>query len=172
MSRSRSSESSVISMRRDKATAGEHTILVAPGVPPFQLVEWLARPAAALASARDRFFRSGPGRCSRLSCSGSGRFSSLEALPAEDRPSLSGPERHCGFPATLRTHSGGFDPPRTCGPLASILPSRLAVATTLRLVFEIFLMVELLFARGENEFGSAVHALQHPILKFRHYRPS
>jgi len=148
-------------MRRDLAKAGEHTIEVAHKGPPFHavgLIMWSTRTAAGVYSC--------------LSGDRSGGFSGLETLPAEYRPSLRGSERHRCFPATLRTYGGSFDPPRASGPLASILPSRFAVAATLRLVLEVFLIIELLFARGEYEFGSAVRTLQHPILKFRHYRPS
>jgi hypothetical protein len=38
----------------------------------------------------------------------------------------------------------------------------------LRFVFEIFFVVELLFARGKGEVGAAIDALECPILKFGH----
>jgi hypothetical protein len=48
------------------------------------------------------------------------------------------------------------------------LPFRLAASAALGLVSEVFLMVELLLARGENEVRVAVNALENPVLKFRH----
>jgi hypothetical protein len=108
-----------------------------------------------------------------LSRGGSGHFARLETLPAEDRPPLCGSERYRRFPSTLRTYGRRLYPPRTRrGPIASGLPSGFAASATLRLVLEVLLIIKLLLARGEYEIGSAVRALQHPILKFRHFRPS
>jgi hypothetical protein len=91
-----------------------------------------------------------------LTRGGSGHFARLETLPAENRPPLCGPERYRGFPSTLRTYGRRLYPPRTRGPLASVLPPRLAVAATLGLVLEVLLIIKLLLARGEYEVRSAV----------------
>jgi hypothetical protein len=44
----------------------------------------------------------------------------------------------------------------------------LAVLTTLGLVLEILVVEEVLFSRCEDKFGSALRALEHPILELRH----
>jgi hypothetical protein len=46
------------------------------------------------------------------------------------------------------------------------LPFRLAVPAAFRLVLEVFLVVKLLFTRGEDKIRTAIHALENPILKF------
>jgi hypothetical protein len=48
------------------------------------------------------------------------------------------------------------------------LALRLAAFAAFRLVFKIFFVVKLLFARGEDEVRAAVNTLENPILKFGH----
>ena len=45
-------------------------------------------------------------------------------------------------------------------------PLVLAILAALGFVLELFVVEEKLFARGEHEIGTAVNALQHPVLEF------
>jgi hypothetical protein len=69
---------------------------------------------------------------------------------------------HCEQTADVSTRPGG--PPRSEGPLC-----RFALQFLQRFgSFELFFLVELLFAGGEDEIVAAVDAFENPILKFGH----
>ena len=103
---------------------------------------------------------------------GSGGFAALEALAAENGPSLGGAERDRCFAAALGANGRGFYSSGRSASLSAIGRARLALRLTgpaaLRLVPELFFVVKLLLARGENEVRTAVDALENPILKFGH----
>ena len=90
----------------------------------------------------------------------------LEALPAENRPSLRRAERNRGFFAALRT--GGFG----LRPLDMIRLARarralgFAVLAPLGLILEALVGEEHLFAGGENKLLAAFRALQNLIVVF------
>jgi len=50
----------------------------------------------------------------------------------------------------------------------SALPLALAGFATLGFILEVLVVEEVLFSRRKDEFGAAVGANQHPILKLRH----
>jgi len=93
----------------------------------------------------------------------------LEALAAIYRASLRGLERHGGLAPALRARSVRFAlgeaRPR------STLALGFATFAALRLVFEILVVVKVLFTRREHKVRAAVHALENAILKFRHNWP-
>jgi hypothetical protein len=105
----------------------------------------------------------------RLARGGTGCFTRLKTFAAEYRSSLGGTERNGGFASTLGTDRGCFHTAgRTCPFGRAVLPFCFARLAALRFVPEFLLVVELLFAGGEEEVGAAVHAFQNPILKVRH----
>src|SRR5579862_8273565 len=92
-------------------------------------------------------------------------FSAQEALAAEYRTALRRLERNSRLPAALRTtrHGLGF------GVAArGALALGFTVLTTLRLVFKILVVEEVLFSRCEYELCSAVYTLEDAVLKLRH----
>jgi len=93
------------------------------------------------------------------------RLAAQEALPAEYRPPLRGFEGHGGFAAALRTNGHGF---RLAGARWPRLPLALARFAAFGLVLEVLVVEEVLFSRCENKFGSALRALEIPILELRH----
>jgi len=88
-----------------------------------------------------------------------------EALPAKHRTALGGLERDRSFPSALGTGGHGFGLLITA---SAALAFRFTSLATLRLVFEILVVEEVLLPRCENEFCSAIRALEYTILKFRH----
>jgi hypothetical protein len=89
-----------------------------------------------------------------------------EALAAIYRPALCRLEGHRGFPTALRAsgHGFGFGKARGRGALAL----GLTVLAALGLVFEVFVVEEVLFSRCKDEICSAVYTLENAILKLRH----
>jgi hypothetical protein len=82
---------------------------------------------------------------------------------------LRGAEWDGGFAPALRTNRRSFDPARRTPSFGSaVLPFRLAVFAALRLISELFVVIELLFACGENKIRTTVDAFENPILKFGH----
>ena len=85
-------------------------------------------------------------------------FAGLETFPAKDRPSLRGSERNCGFTPALGTNCRRLHSSRSSAPFGrNILPFPLTRFTALGFVFEILLVIKLLFSRGEDEVRPAVH---------------
>ena len=75
---------------------------------------------------------------------------------------MGGAERNRGFDAACRTLGSGFGPyART--PVGAL---RFALFTALGVVLEILVVEEELFARGEDEFGTAINALEYFIREF------
>lgn len=95
-----------------------------------------------------------------------GTFPVQEAFPAKNRTPLCGLEGNRGLPAALRTGCHGFRFGKAPG--TRTLALVFASLTALGLVFEILVMEEVLFSRGENKIGAAIYALEDAILKFRH----
>jgi hypothetical protein len=87
----------------------------------------------------------------------------LEALPTKYRTSLCGLKGHGSFRTASRTGSSRFRP-HSCGRSGS--PLGLALFASLRIVFELLIVKEDLFAGGKNEIVAAVHALQDLIDEF------
>jgi hypothetical protein len=97
------------------------------------------------------------------------RFTSLEALPAEDRPALSRAEGDCGFASALGADGRGFYATGRAAAFRSpVLPFGFAVFAAPRLILKIFFVIKLLLTRGKDEIFPAVDALENPILKFGH----
>jgi hypothetical protein len=112
-----------------------------------------------------------------LPSGGGGGFTLLEAFAAEDRSSLSWPERDGSILAALGTGGASFYASvmvavaaRTCGRTENGHALRLAGLAALGFVLELFIVEEKLFACRENKIRAAVPALQSLILKF-HRRP-
>src|SRR5580658_10063462 len=93
------------------------------------------------------------------------RLAAQEALPAVHRPPLCWFERHRSLAAALRTNGHGF---RFAAARWPGLPLALARFAALGLVLKILVVEEVLFSRCENKFGSALRALENPILELRH----
>jgi len=101
---------------------------------------------------------------------GSGLLSLLlEALAAEDRPSLCRLEGNGGLLAALRTGSAGF---RFVGYLSGRRRAqygnslRLTHLAAFRFVLELLVVEKQLFACSKNKIGSAVDTLQYLVLEF------
>ena len=84
-------------------------------------------------------------------------FAAQEALAAVYRPALRGFERNRGLPPALRAggHGFRFGKARTRGALAL----RLTRLAPFRLVFEVFVVEEVLFSRCKYEICSAINTL-------------
>jgi hypothetical protein len=92
-----------------------------------------------------------------------------ETLAAENRPALSGPERHRCFFAALRANSAGlnFRMSRARGRKSQDRhPLCLATLAALGLVPELLVVKKKLFAGGEDKICAAINALEHPVLEF------
>ncbi len=88
----------------------------------------------------------------------SARFASLETFPAKDRASLGGAEGNGGFPPALGTNGGSFHASgRSTAFGRIILPLYLARFAAFWFIPEIFFVIKLLFARGEDKVRAAVH---------------
>jgi hypothetical protein len=79
---------------------------------------------------------------------------------------LRGLEGHRGFPAALRAGRHGFRFGKARG--RRTLTLHLAILAALGLVFEVFVVEEVLFSRCKDEICSAINALENAILKLRH----
>ena len=118
--------------------------------------------------------QSGSAGCPRAGClwesvlAGGGTccLTAEEALAAVDRTALRRLEGNGCLPTALRAHGHGFgfSETRTGRPLALGLTS----FTALGFIFEIFIVEEMLFSRGEYEIRSAIDALEIAVLKLRH----
>src|SRR6266851_9353659 len=93
----------------------------------------------------------------------------LEALPAENRASLCGPEGNRGFLPALRAvclcfraHRGSVTPATT----TALGPFSLASFATLGFVFEAFVGEKHLFAGRKNELSTTFRTLQYSIVIF------
>ncbi|MCU1285824.1 MAG: hypothetical protein JWO13_2174 [Acidobacteriales bacterium] len=101
-----------------------------------------------------------------------GRTFPLETFAAQYRTTLRRLERDSGFFAASGTGCARFHflveiAPASAGTMSHIgCALRLAVLATLRLVFELFIVEEELFACGKNEIVTAIHALQASVLEF------
>lgn len=117
----------------------------------------------------------GPLRAALASGSGGSSAPLLETLPAKYRPSLGRLKGNSGFLATLRTDSPGFHAGIGCAcgrrSSQSGYPFRLARFAALRLVFELLVEKEKLFARRKYELSPAVHAFQDLVLELHATRP-
>src|SRR5579863_788557 len=97
------------------------------------------------------------GQCP-LSRRGSGSLAGLKTFPAKDGTPLRGAEGDRGFTAALGADGRRFNPSRKRTPFRRrILPFHFARFAAFRLVPEILLVIELLFARGEDKVRTAVH---------------
>jgi len=95
------------------------------------------------------------------------RPSLLKAFPAVNRAALRRFERNRGFFSALRANGLRFnalDNARTC--FVALRPIPLAGLTALGFVFKALIDEEHLLARGENEFRTAVGALENLIVIF------
>jgi hypothetical protein len=105
----------------------------------------------------------------KLSVSGNGRggsFTAQKALAAIDWPALCWLKWHRGFPTALRAGGHGFRFGKARG--RGALAFGFAILATLGLVFEIFVVEEVLFPRCKDKLRSAINALENAILKLRH----
>jgi hypothetical protein len=69
----------------------------------------------------------------------------------------------------LRADGGGFNTAWRTSPFRRrILPFELTRLAAFGFILEIFFMVELLFAGGEDKIRRTVHTFQYPVLKFWH----
>jgi len=89
----------------------------------------------------------------------------LKALPAINRAPLSRLEGHRSFFATLRADRTGFHTPVSL-PVQQLRSFGLAGLTAFWFVFKPLVSKKELFASRENEFRSAVDALEDPIPVF------
>jgi hypothetical protein len=104
-----------------------------------------------------------------LTRAGAARLPAKEAFPAIDRASLGRLEGDCGFAAALRARCHGL----RLGEPAATAPGRalalqFTVFTALGLVFEVFVMEEVLFSRCKYEICSAINTLEDAVLEVRH----
>src|SRR5688572_12076763 len=107
-----------------------------------------------------------------LDAPGSCKLPRLEAFLAEDRPTLRGPEGHRGVLAARRAGRLGFDPFTHRGPRTRpVRPFGFAVLTTFRLVLELLVRKEKLFARCPDELRRAGHATQTLVLELHRSPP-
>jgi len=98
----------------------------------------------------------------------------LEALPAQHRPSLRGPERNRSLFPALRAVSPGFRLRIgiTAGwPMRRRRPQHrhsftLAVFTALRFVLKLFVVEKQLFTRCEHKIRPTIDALENLVLVF------
>ena len=86
----------------------------------------------------------------------------LEAGAAQHRPALGGPEGH----RRLIPAAGTLDPGLRAHSPAATSSLRLARLTVFRVVLELLVEEEKLFACGEYEILTAIHALQNSIGEF------
>ena len=93
-------------------------------------------------------------------------FARQEAFPAKYRAPLRRLERNRGFPTALRAGGHGLAFGKTAATRA--LAFALTRLAALGLVFEIFIVEEVLLSRGKDKFRSAIYALEGSILKLRH----
>jgi hypothetical protein len=90
-------------------------------------------------------------------------LSGLEALPAEYRASLSGPEGYRCLPSALRTVCGRLY--LSVAARSTFLAFSLTRLASLRLVSEVLVGEKLLFTGGEYKIRIAIDALKYSILK-------
>jgi hypothetical protein len=121
------------------------------------------RRGGTVTAAFERMGRAGPADLRRAN-----RAALLEALAAENRPTLRGSERNRGFLAALGT--GGFGLGThlrsAAAHWAALGAFGLAAFTALRFVLEALIGEEHLLAASKNEFGAALGALQYFIVEF------
>jgi hypothetical protein len=89
-----------------------------------------------------------------------------EAFAAKHGTPLSGLEWYRGFAATLGAGGHGFAFGETAATRA--LAFGFARLAAFGFILEILIVEEMLFTRGKDEIGSAVYALQGPVLELRH----
>jgi hypothetical protein len=94
----------------------------------------------------------------------------FEAFPAVDGAPLGWLEGYGSFLAALRTNGAGFHAPTPLS-IEQLTSLGLTGLTALRLVFEPLIREEKLFACRENEFRSAIDALEDPIPVFHDMPP-
>ena len=86
----------------------------------------------------------------------------MKAGSAQNRTPLRGTKWNCGLHSARRTLGPGFRPdPRT-----PVRAFGLALLAALGIVLEILVVKEELLARGKDEFGAAINALQYLIGEF------
>src|SRR5205807_9458264 len=101
-------------------------------------------------------------------CGGRNPFALLEAFAAKHRASLGWSEGNRSFALASRANGLGFHPLVVASPLRK--PERLsafffALLTTLRFVFELFIVEEKLLTGREHEVCAAVDTLENLILE-------
>src|SRR6185503_1199857 len=106
-------------------------------------------------------------RCDRLNPAGPREFPRLETFAAEDRSALRRTERYGGLFAAGRAVRGGLHALATNHAAARGARGALGLAAlaALRLVLEILVGEEQLFAGGPDERGPTVHAVQGLVLE-------
>src|SRR6266853_5306075 len=107
----------------------------------------------------------------KLDASSPGEFPGLEALFAEHRTSLCGPEGDRCLLAAGRARRDGFHPFASDGSSRTAGPFSFARLTPLGFVLEVLVGEELLFSRRPDELRAAVHALKDPILELHRSLP-
>src|SRR5262245_19926574 len=106
----------------------------------------------------------------RSDAASAGELPLLEALLAEDRPPLRGPEGNGRRRADGRTGGLCLDAVRhRRSRRGAVRAPGLAALAAFRLVLELLVSVKQLFARGPDELGAAVYAPQDLVLEL--HRP-
>jgi len=95
----------------------------------------------------------------------------LEAFAAKNGAALRGAEGNGGFLAALRATGFGFRAHGRGGATAALGTLGFAALAAFRLVLKTLVGEEHLFAAGKNKFGTALRALQYPIVVFHSRYP-